>query len=63
MNETTMPWRRSSRCEANTCVEVATMPGGVLVRDGADPAGPVLAFDGDAWRAFLAGIRGGELAR
>lgn len=36
-------WRKSSRCGAsNTCVALAAMPGVLLIRDDADPAGPVL---------------------
>lgn len=54
-------WRRSTRCEAAYCVEVATIRSRVLVRDaklGEDS--PVLAFDPDAWTAFVASLRGGE---
>ncbi|GAB3069141.1 DUF397 domain-containing protein [Micromonospora schwarzwaldensis] len=49
-------WRKSSRSNAagGACVEVAdARPGGVAVRDSKDPAGPVLAFAPDAWRAFV----------
>ncbi len=42
------------------CVEVAVAAGGILVRDSKDPAGPVLAFTGGEWDAFLAGVRDGE---
>jgi hypothetical protein len=43
------------------CVEVATVPGYIGVRDtklGA--ASPVLAFTPTEWKAFLAGVRAGE---
>ncbi|WP_405090776.1 DUF397 domain-containing protein [Micromonospora sp. NBC_01392] len=49
-------WRKSSRSNGQgaNCVEVAdARPGGVAVRDSKDPAGPVLAFAPDAWRAFV----------
>ncbi|GAB7044891.1 DUF397 domain-containing protein [Catenuloplanes indicus] len=49
-------WRKSSRCESHTCVEIATLPGIVLVRDSKDPDGEVLAFEAPAWRAFLAAV-------
>ncbi|MGV9766050.1 MULTISPECIES: DUF397 domain-containing protein [Micromonospora] len=50
-------WRKSSRSNAQggACVEVADgLPGVIAVRDSKDPAGPVLAFAPDAWRAFVA---------
>ncbi|MFI7212744.1 DUF397 domain-containing protein [Micromonospora maritima] len=49
-------WRKSSRSngQGGNCVEVADdMPGVVAVRDSKDPAGPVLTFAPDAWRAFV----------
>jgi hypothetical protein len=32
------------------------------VRDSKDPAGPVLAFTPDDWRAFTAAIKAGEFS-
>ena len=51
-------WRTSSYSGPNggECVEVATTEA-VLVRDTADPSGPMLTFTADAWRAFTAAIR------
>ncbi|WBB75040.1 DUF397 domain-containing protein [Micromonospora sp. WMMD1128] len=49
-------WRTSSRSngQGGNCVEVADgLPGVVAVRDSKDPAGPILAFGPDAWRAFV----------
>ena len=48
-------WVKSSCSsgEGGECVEVATCPATVRVRDSKDKAGPVLAFDLDAWRAFV----------
>ncbi|WP_239328917.1 DUF397 domain-containing protein [Frankia sp. CiP3] len=59
--ETTV-WRKSSYSNGagGMCVEVAVAAGGILVRDSKDPAGPVLAFTGGEWDAFLAGVRDGE---
>ncbi len=47
-------WRTSSySTNEGACVEVAPVPGRVLVRDSKDPGGPTLAFSIPAWRAFL----------
>jgi hypothetical protein len=54
-------WYKSSYTSGQgNCVEVAPLPGGAAVRDSKDPAGPVLRFSADAWRAFIAGVRDGE---
>ena len=64
MSDTTRPtaWRTSSRCGANgTCVAAAPAhPAGVLVRDSADPAGPVLALTPTAWAGLLDTIKEGR---
>jgi hypothetical protein len=39
---------------------VAYEADGVLVRDGKDPASPVLRFTRGEWIAFLAGVNAGE---
>jgi Domain of unknown function (DUF397) len=54
-------WRKSSYSEANGCVEVAR-PGPVLVRDSKNPDGPVLSFTPATWKAFLGGVKAGELS-
>ena len=54
-----MAWRRSSRCESHTCVEVATLADGALVRDSKDHEAGVLTFDTPAWSAFLGMVRRG----
>ncbi|MGP3998568.1 DUF397 domain-containing protein [Streptomyces sp. 8N706] len=42
-------------------VEVATnVPGTVAVRDSKAPAGPILRFAPAEWRAFRAGLVGGD---
>jgi hypothetical protein len=56
-------WVKSSLSNGSggDCVEVArNLPGIVAVRDSKDPDGPKLIFSPDEWRAFAAGIRGGE---
>ena len=59
INETT-PWRKSSRCGSNACVEVAEVDGRYLVRDSKNPEGPVLSFTPEEWTAFVAGVEAGE---
>ncbi|MBX6357333.1 MAG: DUF397 domain-containing protein [Micromonosporaceae bacterium] len=54
-------WRKSTRCDANSCVEVALLPDAVAIRNSADPGGPVLSFHRESWQAFLWCIRSGEL--
>ncbi|MFR9778758.1 DUF397 domain-containing protein [Micromonospora sp. MS34] len=59
MDLTGARWRKSTRSNGSggNCVEVAdNLPGVVAVRDSKDPAGPVLAFEPDAWRAFVARV-------
>lgn len=53
-------WRRSSRCEHATCVEVAAADM-VWVRDSQlGDRSPILAFDRRAWADFCDAIRAGE---
>jgi Domain of unknown function (DUF397) len=54
-------WRKSTRSNGQAqCVEVAELIAAVAVRDSKNPAGPVLVFGPDEWRAFVAGAKGGE---
>jgi hypothetical protein len=54
-------WRKASRSVNNgACVEAATAPSGVLVRDTSDRGGPELAFTAGAWARFAAGISAGD---
>ena len=54
-------WRKASRCDSGTCVEVASVNGGVAIRDSKQPDGsPHLTFSPEPWQAFIAGIRAGE---
>ncbi|MFF9334956.1 DUF397 domain-containing protein [Streptomyces albogriseolus] len=43
----------SSGAETDSCVEIATTPATVHVRDSKTPDGPRLAFTRAAWAGFL----------
>lgn len=55
----TGPWRTASYSGNNggNCVETATVPGAVLVRDTADRDGRTLTVPAGAWREFIASVR------
>ncbi|MCX4548216.1 DUF397 domain-containing protein [Streptomyces sp. NBC_01500] len=44
----------SSSGDGNDCVEVASAPGAVHVRDSKNVPGPQLGFASDAWADFVA---------
>ncbi len=51
-------WRKSRRSIGNgACVQAATSPEGVMVRDSADSASPVIRYPARAWRAFVAATK------
>ncbi|MFJ7905880.1 DUF397 domain-containing protein [Kitasatospora sp. NPDC096204] len=54
-----LAWFKSSYSgtEGGACVEVASTPGTVHVRDSKDKAGPQLAFAAEAWADFVAFAR------
>ncbi|MGV9844691.1 DUF397 domain-containing protein [Streptomyces fungicidicus] len=50
-------WRKSSYSpDASNCVELATTPTTVLIRDSKDTSGPRLGFSPTTWAAFLTHI-------
>ena len=56
-----LAWRKSSEsADGGDCVEVATSPEFVYVRNSKYPDGPVLTFLPREWKAFVAGVRNGE---
>jgi hypothetical protein len=64
MEVTNLRWRKSSYSSGNggACVEVAPLPGGVAVRDSKNPAGPILSFTPDEWRAFISDMKTSRFA-
>lgn len=52
-------WRRSSRCETSSCVEVAAVGSGIGVR-GTDDAQVVVRVSRSEWAAFVAGVKAGD---
>ncbi|MFG3346973.1 DUF397 domain-containing protein [Streptomyces sp. NPDC048018] len=55
-HDVALKWRKSSYSDSgngNDCVEVATTPRAVHVRDSKDAGGPHLTFDPDAWAGFV----------
>ncbi|MCX5332703.1 MULTISPECIES: DUF397 domain-containing protein [unclassified Streptomyces] len=56
MSGTALQWFKSSYSgsEGGNCVEIATQPTAVHVRDSKNPSGPQLAVAPDAWAAFVA---------
>lgn len=57
-----MTWKKASRSSANgeNCVELATAPGVVAVRDSKDPSGPRHRFSVAAMAEFATAIKQGR---
>lgn len=53
-------WKKSSRCDATDCVEVAWHAEGVAVRDNTRPD-VNLTFDPASWTGLLAGLHADRL--
>ncbi|BCB87733.1 DUF397 domain-containing protein [Phytohabitans suffuscus] len=61
MEQTAVPvWRKSGRCESNTCVEVAMVGLDIAIRDSKQPDGPTLLFTRAEWDAFVGGVHDGD---
>ncbi|MCX4916814.1 DUF397 domain-containing protein [Streptomyces sp. NPDC005381] len=57
-----LAWSKSSYSDGpdgNSCIEVATTPGTVHVRDSKNAAGPRLAVTPGAWADFVSFASGG----
>ncbi|GAA1934412.1 DUF397 domain-containing protein [Kitasatospora viridis] len=62
-NRAVFDFRKSSYSGSQgECVEVAlNVPARTAVRDSKDSAGPLLVFRSDAWSAFVADVKAGDL--
>jgi Domain of unknown function (DUF397) len=60
MIENTLFKKSSFSGTVGSCVEVAKVGNGVVVRDSKNPAGPMLWFSTLEWTAFLYGVLVGE---
>ena len=56
-----LSWRKSSYSSSNggDCVEVATTPHIIAVRDSRNPYGPTVAFSQGSWEAFTQRLTAG----
>jgi hypothetical protein len=52
-----LAWRTSSRSSGGNCVEVAPDGDEVRMRHSKDTAGPVLTFDREVFRDFIAYVK------
>jgi hypothetical protein len=62
MESSSVQWRKSSRCANNSCVEVAKVEGGIMVRDSKNPDHAPLTFTPEEWSAFIQGVNLGEFS-
>ncbi|GAA2999221.1 DUF397 domain-containing protein [Streptosporangium longisporum] len=55
-------WRKSSLSGNGgaDCVEVASLPGSVAVRDSKNPGGAALAFSTGSWTTLLGRVKSGD---
>jgi Domain of unknown function (DUF397) len=53
-------WRRASRCASSGCVEFAQIGNDIALRDSKTVDSPVLTYNRDEWRTFVAGVKAGE---
>lgn len=59
-----LSWSKAQFSNINgACVEIASAPGKIAIRDSKDPGGPVLVYTPIEFRAFLDGARNGEFDR
>jgi hypothetical protein len=57
-------WKKASLSySTGGCVEVATVPDLVRVRDSKNPSGTVLGLSSASWTAFMGEIQGGRFDR
>jgi hypothetical protein len=63
MNSKEQPaWRRSGKCSAGNCVEIAAVDGGYLVRDSKRPEQQPMFFTAEELSVFATAFMAGEFA-
>ena len=56
-----LSWVKAQFSSINgACIEIASTPGKIAIRDSKDPGGPILVYTPLEFRAFLDGARNGE---
>jgi hypothetical protein len=50
-------WQKARGCESSECIEVAREGELVLLRNSADPNGPVLTATSQEWAVFVHAVR------
>jgi hypothetical protein len=62
MDLSSASWRKSSFSSGggNACVEIATLPSAVAIRDSKDPHGPVHLLQPAAFRDLITRIKRGD---
>jgi Domain of unknown function (DUF397) len=60
ISQTAPVWRRSTRCDSGSCVEVAYLGAEVLLRDSKDPGDIVLRLSKYEWVTFLRALKAGD---
>jgi hypothetical protein len=64
VERSSLAWFKATCSTHNgACVQVASLPDGVAVRDSKDPEGPILVYTPAEWLAFLDGAKKGEFDR
>jgi hypothetical protein len=59
-----LTWVKAQYSGSNgQCVEIASAPGKVAIRDSKDPGGPILVYTIGEFKAFLHGAQNGEFDR
>ncbi|WP_089155888.1 DUF397 domain-containing protein [Micromonospora sp. NBS 11-29] len=60
MDPSRFTWRKSTRSgSSGNCVEIATPPESVMVRDNKDQQGPTLLFTAYRWASFVQAVKSG----
>ena len=58
MDPVLLQWRKSSySSDSGNCVEVASAPNHIYVRDSKDPQLTAISYNTGAWRAFIRAVR------